>query len=265
MPTRLLCAAMKIQIVTINTWKCDGDYYKRMQVLANQLKKLTPHIVACQECFLSVDEKIDTLRFLAEELDMYYHFTPARLKERMLNGQLINGYSGLGVLSAFRLDVVNEFDLPTVDADGERKVLQTALQITDENKLMFTNIHLTHLKNAADLRKRQIQLIAQKTPSTGYAYSLLCGDFNTTIESEEIELLKNLTNASDCYAAGGGAIPAISVNHRSGEGIDHIFSIPAEQADVVFTRSAVVLNQADSISGIYPSDHFGISTTLITN
>ena len=264
MPVHLLYA-MKIQIVTINTWKCDGDYYKRMHILADQLKELTPHVVACQECFLSEDEKIDTLRFLAEELDMYYHFTPARFKERLLNGKPVNGYSGLGALSAFQIDLVNEFDLPTVDADGERKVQQTVLKIRDDSKILLTNVHLTHLKNATDLRKEQIELIAQNTAANGYRHSLLCGDFNTEPHSEEITLLKTLTNATDCYPAGGGLASPVTVMNGSAKCIDHIFSLPTRQGDADFTRSAVVLNEKDTVSGIYPSDHFGLSTTLITN
>lgn len=257
---------MKIRLLTINTWKCDGDYYTRRQILADQLKKLTPHMVACQECFLSIDETIDTLRFLAEELDMYYHFTPARLKTRLLNGNEVVSYSGLGVLSAFRLEVLNEFDLPTNDADGERRAQQLIAEIGDHKKLLITNVHLTHLSNAADLRKSQLEVIAQQTAGLTYNHSIVCGDFNATLDSEEIAQFINQTNAVDGYELGSGKEPRISINHGADKCIDHIFSLPTTQTETytAFTNAAVVLNEADTKTGLFASDHFGISTTLIT-
>lgn len=257
---------MQIQIVTINTWKCDGDYYNRRQVLANQLKMLTPHIIACQECFLSEDEKIDTLRFLAEELDMYYHFTPARFKNRLLANDEINSHSGLGVLSAFPIKVFAEFDLPFSEADGERKVQQLIIEITEQKKLLLTNVHLTHLQNAVDLRKNQLTLIAQKTTDKNFDYNIICGDFNTTPDSEEIMQFTKQTKAIDCYETGGGKAPRTSlIENNTERNVDYIFALPAgrlrEYPAVI--KSTTVLNTPDQ-SGIYPSDHFGISTTLIT-
>lgn len=257
---------MKIQLITINTWKCDGEYYKRMRVLANDLKKLTPHIIACQECFLSQDETIDTLRFLAEELDMYYHFTPARFKERLLNGKPVSGYSGIGVLSAFQLNVREEFDLPTRSEDGERHVQQTEIKLSTTKKLLLTNVHLTHSRNAADLRKQQLEVISQKTLESSCDYNLVCGDFNTTLQSEELAWFIAQTNAVDTYEAGEGKEPRTSINNNEGICVDHIFSLPTVKVDAYskFTNAGVVLNKQGE-NDIYPSDHFGISTTLVIN
>jgi endonuclease/exonuclease/phosphatase family metal-dependent hydrolase len=60
-----------IKIITINTWKCDGEYRERMRSLAEGLRLLKPDIIACQECFVS--EEADTLKFLAAELHMNYY------------------------------------------------------------------------------------------------------------------------------------------------------------------------------------------------
>ena len=256
---------MKIQLVTINTWKCDGDYYKRRQVLADQLKKLTPHIIACQECFLSLDETIDTLRFLAEELDMYYHFTPARLKPRLLGNDNIMGYSGLGVLSVFRLSLFNEFDLPGSEADIDRKAQQVLIEITERKKLLLTNIHLTHLNNASRLRKSQLSLVAKKVLAVNYDYNIICGDFNTEPGSDAIKFFKNESGAADCYELGSGLEPRVSLNGEQAKCVDYIFALPLPQLNTypTFIKSEIVLNTPDD-EGIFPSDHFGISTTLIT-
>lgn len=42
---------MDITLLSINTWKCDGDYTRRLPVLAAQLKESGADIILCQECF----------------------------------------------------------------------------------------------------------------------------------------------------------------------------------------------------------------------
>lgn len=257
---------MQIRIITINTWKCDGDYYNRIKLLAAQLKMLTPHVVACQECFLSEDESIDTLRYLAEELDMYYHFTFARFKQREVGNKTINSYSGLGLLSAFPIRDVQEFDLPMSTADGQRCVQQAHLEIYKEKQLLLTNVHLTHLHNGEDLRKEQVVMLAENLISRAEAYNVVCGDFNATPQSDEITLFRQLTGAVDCYEAGGGTEPRTGYSNLPVKNVDHIFSVPSGPCNAVptFVKSAIVLNEPDEGSGLYPSDHFGVGTTLIT-
>ncbi len=197
---------------------------------------------------------------------MYYHFTPARPKPRLLGNDELNSYSGLGVLSAFPIKVLAEFDLPFSEADGERKVQQIIIDVTKQKKLLLTNVHLTHLPGAAELRKNQLTLIAQKTAGKNFDYNIICGDFNTTPGSEELMQFKAQAKAIDCYETGGGKTPRISLKENNTEkNVDYIFALPAGRLNEypTVTKSATVLNRPDD-SGIYPSDHFGISTTLIT-
>jgi endonuclease/exonuclease/phosphatase family metal-dependent hydrolase len=110
-----------VKITTINTWKCDGDYRARMDLLAEQLHILKPDIIACQECFYSEKNNIDTLKFLADKLCMNAAFTGGRSKKRYFKGEWVDSQSGLGLLSVFPVTVINEFRLPSVPEDNDRK------------------------------------------------------------------------------------------------------------------------------------------------
>ncbi|XHR96241.1 hypothetical protein ACFJIV_06075 [Mucilaginibacter sp. UC70_90] len=113
-----------VKIVTINTWKCDGEYRLRMGILVKQLKQLKPHVIACQECFYSEEANADTLKFLAAELNMHYCFLPGRSKKRLFEGRMVKSTSGLGILSVYPVTETGSFDLPVVAEDNDRKAFR---------------------------------------------------------------------------------------------------------------------------------------------
>jgi endonuclease/exonuclease/phosphatase family metal-dependent hydrolase len=261
-----------IKIITINTWKCDGEYHLRMQLLAQQLQLLKPDIIVCQECFVSEDDDTSTLKFLAAQLGMNYLFLPGRYKKRYLDQKLVNSFSGLGILSVFPLKEINNFNLPVVPEDDDRKAQQVEISIPGAYKLLVTNIHFTHLKNATELRKTQAEFVANKASLLSeYRYKIVCGDFNAQTGSPEIAAFINIAQAVDCYVAGNGKEPAYSLAEALAANrhicVDHIFAFPfpGEKVYPQFVNSAIVLNEPDKATGLYPSDHFGISTTLIIN
>jgi endonuclease/exonuclease/phosphatase family metal-dependent hydrolase len=73
-----------IRIITINTWKGDGNYDWRMQLMAMELYNLQPDIVCLQESVRSEDYQIDTAEFLADFLGLEMVYAPARLKSRSI-------------------------------------------------------------------------------------------------------------------------------------------------------------------------------------
>ena len=255
--------------MTINTWKCDGDYHKRMQILASQLQALNPAIVACQECFYSDETGTDTLKFLAKKLSMNYAFVAARFKKRHFEANWIDSFSGLGILSAYPLTAVNQFNLPEVPGDEDRKVQQAEIALPAGTRILITNVHLTHVNNVP-ARKAQAEALANiATANKAFSYSLICGDFNAVPGSVEISAFMNRSGAIDCYTAGDGTEPRYSLAEAFAENkkvcVDHIFALHMAVGNSYprFVNSEIVLNVADKVSGLYPSDHFGISTQLV--
>jgi endonuclease/exonuclease/phosphatase family metal-dependent hydrolase len=259
-----------IKIITINTWKCDGNYTLRMRLLAEQLKNLKPDIIACQECFYSDEGNADTLKFLADQLKMKHCFLPGRLKKRLFEGKWVESFSGLGILSAYPVAFVNQADLPAVPEDNDRKAQQAVICLPAGENILVTNTHLTHLQYPIGLRKIQAEALAGfVTADKSCRYQIVCGDFNAIRSSPEIETFMDLTGAIDSYKAGKGTEPRYSPTGAYTDnkliGVDHIFALPApgNGACPEFINSGVVLNIPDEATGLYPSDHFGISTTMV--
>jgi endonuclease/exonuclease/phosphatase family metal-dependent hydrolase len=260
-----------VKIITINTWKCDGEYRVRMGILAKQLNNLKPHVIACQECFYSEDANADTLKFLAKELNMNYCFLPGRSKKRQFEGHLVNSTSGLGILSVYPLTETGSFDLPVVHEDNDRKAFQADVTLPSGGTLTITTTHLTHLGQHKGLRKAQAEALAGfVSANTAHQYHIICGDFNATPDSEAVMAFRELSKAADCYTEGNGIEPRYSLADAYYKAnkqvcVDQIFTLPLPGTDNYpkFIDSAVVLNVPDKETGLYPSDHFGITTTLV--
>ncbi|WP_114938758.1 endonuclease/exonuclease/phosphatase family protein [Mucilaginibacter endophyticus] len=260
-----------VKIITINTWKCDGEYRVRMGILAKQLKQLKPHVIACQECFYSEEANADTLKFLANELNMNYSFLPGRSKKRLFEGRMVNSTSGLGILSVYPLAETGGFDLPVVPEDNDRKAFQVTANLPSGKNVTITTTHLTHLGNNKGLRKAQAEALAGfVNANAAHPYHIICGDFNATPDSEAVMAFRALSSAADCYTEGNGAEPRYSLTDAYYKAnkkvcVDLIFTLPLPGTEKYpqFIDSAVVLNVPDEESGLYPSDHFGITTTLV--
>jgi endonuclease/exonuclease/phosphatase family metal-dependent hydrolase len=243
-----------------------------MRILAKQLNELKPHIIACQECFYSEEAKADTLKFLAVELGMNYCFLPGRSKKRMFEGHLVNSTSGLGILSVYPLQEFAHVSLPAVPEDNDRKALTVSVSIPTGAGLLVTTTHLTHLSHASGLRKKQAEALAGfVNTKVLYPYHIVCGDFNATPDSDEVTAFLAKSGAIDCYTAGNGAEPHYSLTdayYKTNKQIciDQIFALPGPDGHYPqFMNSAVTLNVPDDESGLYASDHFGITTTLVIN
>jgi hypothetical protein len=121
------------------------------------------------------------------------------------------------------------------------------------------------------LRKAQAEALAGfVSADTPHPYHIICGDFNATPDSEAVMAFRELSKAADCYTEGNGIEPRYSLTDAYYKAnkqvcVDQIFTLPLPDSDKYpqFTDSAVVLNILDETSGLYPSDHFGITTTLV--
>ena len=239
-----------------------------MQSLAEGLRFLKPDVIACQECFVSEAAGVDTLKFLAAELGMNYLFTNGRQKKRYFEGQWDDSLSGLGILSASPLRAYDSFSLPASAEDNDRKAQQAIISLPSGEELLLTNVHLTHLKDVG-LRTAQAAFVANRVAQiAGNYYKLVCGDFNAELHSDEIKAFMRICYAVDAYAAGNGIEPRCSLlaayEVEKNLCVDHIFTLPfADGGYPQFINSGVALNKPGD-TGIFPSDHFGISSTLIT-
>jgi endonuclease/exonuclease/phosphatase family metal-dependent hydrolase len=200
---------------------------------------------------------------------MNYAFVPGRFKKRHFEGNWVDSFSGLGILSAYQLTAVNQFNLPEVPGDEARKAQQAEVTLPGGTKILITNTHLTHINNKLARTAQAEALAGSPAANKHYRYGIICGDFNAVPGSVEVSVFMNKSGAIDCYTAGDGAEPRYSLAEPFAENkricVDHIFALPMAGGNAYprFINSEIVLNVADKVTGLYASDHFGISTNLV--
>jgi endonuclease/exonuclease/phosphatase family metal-dependent hydrolase len=261
---------MELTLLTINTWKCDGDYYIRRAVLLKELAAAGAQVILCQECFRSADGHTDTLDYLSAGLGMSAWFLPARRKERLLDQERIDSFSGLGILTSLPVLDHTVIDLPAVAADGDRKAQLLTLEPLPGHRMLIANIHLTHLRDDR-LRREQLSSLLDAVREDNADIRLIGGDWNAEADSPVLLDALQPVRALDCYVSGGGRAPRISllesIRNDHPICVDHFFALPGSDQEVYpsILGADIVLDKPDPASGLYPSDHFGIRITLLVD
>jgi endonuclease/exonuclease/phosphatase family metal-dependent hydrolase len=119
----------RLKVVTFNTWKCDGEYALRMEAMCEQMRTLETDVFALQECFATLDGSTDTARFLARSLGMHLHTAPARRKQRWFQGEWVDSFSSLAVLSRGPVRSGEAMGLPSTLNDGGRVAQFCSLEV----------------------------------------------------------------------------------------------------------------------------------------
>lgn len=241
---------MEIDLLTINTWKCDGNYYERRKVLAAGLRQMgfNDRVIFCQECFQTIDGEVDTLRYLSDELNIPGYLARTRRKHRSLEGAMTDSYSGLGILTNLPVSSRTILELPSSVADGGRVAQLLTLELAPGRSMLVVNVHLTHLRNSQELRIRQLVSVMQEISASSAHYRIIGGDLNAEENSTEIQLLKEQA----------------PVLNSASHWVDHLLIIrPAAEPYPQITGSETVLDRPDAENGLYPSDHFGVHAHLL--
>lgn len=233
-----------MRIVTLNTWKNEGRYARRLALMAEGLTALAPDVVCLQEAFQA--QSWDTAAHLGAALSLKVAAAPARRKVRVHDGQAVESASGLAILSRDPPAAAGRVELPSCPADGER-IAQWAQILPD---LRILNLHLTHLRGpeAAALRGRQLTLaLAEGAPPR--MPTVVAGDFNAPAMALE---LADLAPALDPDAPATLQGERLCQAQPGGRAIDHLALVGPGIWRVVGRFNS--LNQPDA-DGFFPSDH----------
>ena len=234
----------RLRVVTLNTWKNDGDYPARLTRIADGLAALSADVVCLQECFVGGGH--DTARFLADALNLHLYAAPARAKVRELDRAPVDSTSGLAILT--RLPGRAEtLALTSHPADGER-----IAQRFTTRRLRILNLHLSHLRGEAGavLRRRQLDEALDWARRGGCGSLLVCGDLNSGRGDPEFAPLN---------AAVGEELGSTLHVASEGRAIDH--AILLDPADLAVGCRFRALATPDG-DGRYPSDHAAVVVDL---
>lgn len=234
-------------LVSINTWKCDGNYHRRLSLITEELLGLSADVIAAQEVFHALSSEASTKNHLTDYLGLANHYLPLRRKKRNLNGQAVDSYSGLCFFTNLTVVRHDHFMLPSHSADGERAAQLLVIE-QNRKKIALVNTHLTHLSDQPKLRLQQARTILERvTQDADWDAVIIAGDFNVLPDSLVVaEVNQSFVDAFSEHP---------SPTHRSGKRIDYVFYTPDAGLKVVERKR--VLDQPEH--GMYPSDHYGLS------
>ena len=258
---------MNLKVLTVNTWKGDGKYSRRLEWMADQLSKLQPDIILLQEAFQSEGGAHDTARYLGEQLGMDYRFVPARKKTRGVEGTRVMSYSGLACLANASFIFSESLPLPSSKKDGGRDAQVIGIQ-GEGMRLLIANVHLSFLKDSELLKIAQLKTVLERIAvEETYSHYLIGGDFNSTPQSKTLQFLHSHPNweVIDTFQHIHPHIDlekplAFETMPQSGRRIDYLFSLAKQpEGHLEILNAEIVLNLPDP-EGMLASDHFGILT-----
>ena len=174
-------------VVTINTWKCEGEYERRISALSRHLSVLNPDIILLQEVFVAPEAEMDTIKLLARRLPDH-HCMPivARPKIRNFEGRELFSLSGLAIISRGERLYSRTIQLPDVPEDRDR-VAQLVKMRLHGIDLQIVNLHLCNVRGANETRAIQLQTIIDELEPGPV---LMGGDFNSRPDSLPMNLLR---------------------------------------------------------------------------
>lgn len=240
-----------LHIVTLNTWKNEGDYARRLPLMRDGLAAMAPDVVCLQECFAA--EGFDTAAWLAAELGLAPRAAPARLKPRRMGDAELISTSGLAILARGQAEgEAAVLALSSHPADGER-IGQRLDLVVRGRPLRILNLHLTHLRNASELRATQL-LEALDWACEDLAGGLVvAGDLNATAADPALAPLGLKARPGAPHGAGAGA------ERPRAAAIDHCVLLRAGAwREVAALRGCDVADP----DGRFPSDHAAVGIAL---
>jgi len=249
------------KIATINTWKCDGLYFQRLQALKNQLKLIEPDILLFQEAFQSEDNRFNTSAYIAGEMEYNFVSSISRPKKRKIDGEMADSFSNVSILSRFPIIDKYIFSLPSTPNDGGREAIFAKIRLK-EKILIACSLHLSHLRDGAELRTSQLLSILNHTYlRTTCDYIIVGGDFNFVLSSGYIDKLPydHFFIEDTFIYSKDKTKPDYTLLKGIPCKIDHILQVwPKLSTKLSVQDSCIIFEKEDPEAGTKISDHNGV-------
>jgi endonuclease/exonuclease/phosphatase family metal-dependent hydrolase len=158
--------------------------------------------------------------------------------------------------------------LPSDPRDGERAALFAEID-HPTGTILAVSLHLTHLRDAQALRRRQFESIMTELAGVSPATTVIVGgDFNAAADAEEFVNAHSPSGGRlvDCRRLAG--LPAAATCAGDGDDacIDHILvRVWKDREDWRVVSVSTVLDRPDPKTGLLASDHFGVKASMILN
>jgi endonuclease/exonuclease/phosphatase family metal-dependent hydrolase len=261
----------EFRALTLNIWNRSGPWDERFTAIKTALARLNADVIGLQEVIVTEQgDLLDQGKAIAESLG--YHF--------VFGSSHGEGYAfGNAVLSRWPIGRHEVFRLPELDGTEPRTLLFAEVHAPFA-KIPFFTTHLSWRLHEGHVRQAQVIAIADRIAETCPDYGfppLLVGDFNAEPESDEIRFLRGHTALgrkcvyfADTFRIVGDGSPGVTFSKRNP--FAEPLREPERRIDYIFVRGPDDEHRGEPldarvccdepVDGVFPSDHFGVITTL---
>ncbi len=231
--------------------------------IANVIKAEEPDIVSVQELdrFWARSAGADQPEELAALLKMDYRFGANLIHPPDIHAHVEHEF-GVATFTRFPIISSENYLLPNRDEMEQRGLLDTRLQVPGVGEIAVLNTHLqvgmgSNREAASLLRMEQIRVISNYVSRLDVPV-ILSGDFNTTPEAGEIDLLfGGKAGLREAWALAGEGVGDTIFAGAGGEPVARIDYIFASRDFNVLTAEVI-----DTETSRMASDHFPVVADL---
>jgi endonuclease/exonuclease/phosphatase family metal-dependent hydrolase len=246
---------MNFRIATLNLEQDHKRWEQRRELIAAQFRDLKPDILALNE----ISFPAHTGRWLQETMLERFGLNYALLQQSKAGDA--SRVEGEGLLTAHPVT-----ETASLDYRSHNCVAQVARFKIEERSLDVYVTHLINTRVEESVREYQVTRLLEWIGSRQDAdFSVICGDFNTTLDQPSIRLMSSVFNAtqteptafSPLQEAGGN--PTHPEWDRFDRCIDFIWvtnSIKVQASGLCFNKPA------PDDPTLWPSDHVGVWADL---
>jgi endonuclease/exonuclease/phosphatase family metal-dependent hydrolase len=263
-----------IGVMTLNIWKDEGPWAQRSALIADQIRKFSPDLIAFQEVLRG--DGTDLLADILEGTEYHSAFGKA-----LDTGEGGRKEYGNAIASRWQIEEQEVIKLPVLDKVEDRVLLICRVR-SPIGGIWFSSTHLTWELENGHIREHQVRAISDHILSRTAPEDfppLIAGDFNAVPNSTEIRFMRGLHALDgvsvyfrDIWEFGGGEGPGLTWSRRNpyiprwlapDRRIDYIFVGPPKRDGVGEILNCQVVCDMPR-DGVWPSDHFGVYAQIAT-
>ncbi len=261
------------KVATLNIWNRLGPWEERLAAIRAGVRDLAPDVLGMQEVMqLAPDhgDGLDQVTAIAEGFG--YHVAYGRSRD--------DPWLGNAILSRWPIARSHVFELPRVGTSERRTLVHADLE-APFGTIPFFVTHLNWKFDEGHVREVQMREIALRIEALAKPElfpAILVGDMNAEPDSDEIRFLRGLTSLGggkrvyfqDAFALAGDGSPGTTFARRNP--FAGTLGEPDRRIDYVFVRGLDDRRRGSPlearvcfdgpVNGTFPSDHFGVITTL---
>lgn len=255
-----------VRVATWNTWSQFGPWEQREPVLLAELARVRPDIVCLQEAWKTDDDS------QAARVGAHLGMESLHLGDGEYEGVV----SGHGIISRWPIVLSEKLEIPAADG-GDGAGAAFARIEGPREPIDVVSLILDWRLDHSHIRSRQLQQICEWARDLGDRFHplILCGDFNSTQECDELRPLLGLApvyapnmvfyDAVGMCATGDAATyssrnPFAAIGMYPERQLDHIFSQWPKAHGVGHPVHAEIIGTDPG--DVFASDHFGVVADL---